>query len=86
MTPNLAIVHVHYQYGPNFKLWLPIFLLWIPALVLAPFILLALGIACLISGVPFGRCVATGWALLCSLRGTDVRVATDGNTVMVRIL
>ena len=86
MTPNFAVVHVNYSHGPNFRLWLPLFLLWVPAILLAPFILLALLIACLISGVGFGRCIATGWNLLCSLPGTDVRVVTEGNNVLVRIL
>ena len=86
MTPNFAIVHVNYLYGPNFRLWLPLFLLWVPAILLAPFILLALLIACAISRVRFWKCVSAVWALLCSLPGTDVRVATDGNRVLVRIL
>ena len=86
MTPNFAIVHVNFPHGPNFRLWLPLFLLWVPAILLAPFVLLALLIACLISGIPFGRTIATLWALLCSLPGTDVRVATEGNKVLVRIL
>jgi hypothetical protein len=86
MTPNVAIVHVSYVHGPNFRLWLPLFLLWVPAVVLAPFVLLALLIACLVSGVRFWRCVGAGWSLLCSLSGTDVRVATEGNRVLVRIL
>lgn len=86
MTPNVAIVHLSYPHGPNFRLWLPLFLLWVPALVLAPFVLLAVLIACLISGVRFWRCVAAGWSLLCSLPGTDVRVASEGNRVLVRIL
>ncbi len=86
MTPNFAVVHVNWHYGPNFRLWLPLFLLWIPAILLAPFILLALLIACLISRVPFWRCIGAGWGLLCSLPGTDVRVATGGNKVLVRIL
>lgn len=86
MTPNIAIVHVNYPRGPNFRLWLPLFLLWIPAVLLAPFVLLALLIACLVSGVPFWRTIATLWALVCSLPGTDVRVATEGNRVLVRIL
>jgi hypothetical protein len=80
MTPNIAIVHVDCLHGPSFRLWLPLFLLWIPA------ILPALIIACLISRVPFWRLIATFWALLCSLPGTDVRVATEGNRVLVRIL
>jgi hypothetical protein len=86
MTPNIAVVHVNCFHGPSFRLWLPLFLLWIPAILLAPFILLALIIACLISGVPFWRSIATFWALLCSLPGTEVRVATEGNRVLVRIL
>ena len=86
MIPNSAIVHVSWAHGPNFRLWLPLFLLWVPAILVAPFVLLALLIACLISGVRFWRCVAAGWELLCSLPGTDVRVATEGNRVLVRIL
>jgi hypothetical protein len=86
MTPNIAIVHVEMPHGPNFRLWLPLFLLWIPAILLAPIILLALLIACLVSRVPFWRSIATLWVLVCSLPGTDVRVATEGNKVLVRIL
>jgi len=86
MTPNFAVVHLNWAHGPNFRLWLPLFLLWVPAILLAPFILLALLIACVISGVRFWRSVAAGWDLLSSLPGTDVRVVTDGNKVLVRIL
>ena len=86
MTPNLALLQVNRLHGLGFRLWLPLFLLWIPAIVLAPFILLAWAIACLISGVPVWRSIAACWALLCSLAGTDVRVETEGNHVVVRIL
>ena len=86
MTPNIAIVHVDCLRGPSFRLWLPLFLLWIPAILLAPFILLVLFTACVISRVPFRSAIATFGALLCSLPGTDVRVATEGNRVLVRIL
>ena len=86
MTPNLAIVHVNVLHGPNFRLWLPLFLLWIPAILLAPIILLTLLIGCLVSGVRFWRTIATFWALVCGLPGTDVRVSTEGNHVLVRIL
>ena len=79
MTPN-------YPHGPNFRLWLPLFLLWIPVILLAPFILLALLIACLIGRVPFWRTISTLSALVCGLPGTDVRVTTEGNRVLVRIL
>jgi hypothetical protein len=86
VTPNIAVVHVNYPHGPNFRLWLPLFLLWIPAVLLAPIILFALLVACLISGVRFWRTIAAFWSLLCSLPGTDVRVSTEGNRVLVRIL
>jgi hypothetical protein len=86
MTPNIAVVHVNSLHGPSFRLWLPLFLLWIPAILLAPFILLTLIIACLISAVRFWPSIAAFWALLCSLPGTEVRVATEGNRVLVRIL
>ena len=86
MTPNIAIVHVNYPHGPNFRLWLPLFLLWIPALLLAPFALVVLLVVCLCTGVPFWRSVSSFWSILCSLPGTDVRVTTEGNRVLVRIL
>jgi hypothetical protein len=86
MTPNLAIVHVSCPYGPNFRLWLPLFLLWIPLILLAPFILLTLFIGCLLGRIPFWQAISTLWGLLCSLPGTDVRVVSEGNRVLVRIL
>jgi hypothetical protein len=86
VTPNIAIVHVNHAHGPNFRLWLPLFLLWVPAILLAPFILLALLIACLLARLPFWRSIASFWSLVCSLPGTDVRVTTEGNRVLVRIL
>lgn len=86
MTPNLVVVQVNVFNGPNIRLWLPLFLLWIPGILLAPFILLVLLIVCLAVGIPFWRSIATLWTLLCGLRGTDVRVSTEGNRVLVRIL
>ena len=86
MTPNIAVVHLNFPRGPNFRLWLPLFLLWIPAILLAPFVLLVLLIASLVGLIPFWRSLASFWALACSLPGTDVRVSTEGNHVLVRIL
>lgn len=86
MTPNFAVVHVNFPHGPNFRLWLPLFLLWIPALLLAPFVLVVLLVACVSVRVSFWKSVATFWAIVCSLPGTDVRVKTEGNRVLVRIL
>lgn len=86
MTPNVAIVHVHCPAGPNLRLWLPLFLLWIPVILLAPFVLAALWIACLAGRIPFPETISTLWGLLCGLPGTDVRVVAEGNRVLVRIL
>ena len=86
MTPNVAIIHVNCPFGPNFRLWLPLFLLWIPAILLAPFILLGLLIACAVTRVSVWSTISALWGLLCSLPGTDVRVTSEGNRVLVRIL
>ncbi|MGA9583997.1 MAG: hypothetical protein WBQ95_01655 [Terracidiphilus sp.] len=86
MTPNIAVVHINFRQGPNFRLWLPLFLLWIPAILLTPFVLLALLITCFLARVPFWRSMVTLGKLLCSLPGTDVRVTAEGNHVLVRIL
>jgi hypothetical protein len=86
VTPNFAVVHVNFPHGPNFRLWLPLFLLWIPALLLAPFVLVVLLVACVCVGVSFWKSVSAFWAIVCSLPGTDVRVTTEGNRVLVRIL
>ncbi len=86
MIPSIAIVHVANPHWRGIRLWLPLFLLWIPALLLAPFVLLILLVVCLGAEISFGRAVATCWAILCSLPGTDVRVSAQGNNVVVRIL
>lgn len=86
MTPNVAMIQIENAHWRNIRLWLPLFLLWIPALLLAPFVLLVLGAACLVFNVSFGRAVATFWGILCGLPGTDVRVGMDGKRVTVRIL
>ena len=86
MTPNIAIVQIDNPHWRRIRLWLPLFLLWIPSLVLAPIALIVLLIVCIVTGIPFGRSIAAFWNVLCSLPGTDVRVATEGNRVLVRIL
>lgn len=88
MIPSLAVVHVH---NPGWrwrgvKLWLPLFLLWIPLLLLSPLILLALLIACLVGQVSPWQAIRAFWGLLCGLSGTDVRVQAEGNRVLVRLL
>jgi hypothetical protein len=89
MTPNFAVIGID---TPRFhwpRLWLPVFLLWIPAIVLAPLvllILLLLTIPGLICGVNVWRTVGVLWGIVANLTGTDVRVHADCNHVVVRIL
>ncbi len=86
MTPNIAIVRIETPHWRWPRLWIPLFLLWIPALLLAPFILLVLFGLCIAGQIRFLRAVAVFWSILCSLPGTNVRVRADGNNIQVRIL
>jgi hypothetical protein len=86
MTPSIAIIRVDNPHWRRIRLWVPLFLLWIPVILLSPLILLVVVIACLVGRVNPWHAIASFWALLCSLPGTDVRVVADGNRVTVRIL
>jgi hypothetical protein len=86
MTPNVAIVHVANPHWRGIRLWLPLFLLWIPLILLSPLILLVVLAVCMAGRINPWRALAAFWALSCSLPGTDVRVCVDGNRVTVRIL
>jgi hypothetical protein len=96
MTPSIAIVSIESPSAPplwrRIRLWIPLFLLWIPFLLLAPIILPALVVTCWLVRVnrlgrvnPW-RAIRVLWGLLCALPGTDVRVAAEGNRILVRIL
>lgn len=86
MTPNLAIVRIQNQHWCCPPIPVPLFLLWIPVILLAPFILLALWVACLVGQVRFWPAMGCIWRLVCALPGTQVRVTAQGNHVNVRIL
>lgn len=86
MTPNIAIVHIHNPHWRGCKLWIPLFLLWIPALLLSPLILLVVFAASIAGGIDPFHAIRVFWDILCSLPGTDVRVSADDNKVLVRIL
>lgn len=86
MTPNIAIVHVQNPHWRGIRLWVPLFLLWIPLVVLSPLIFLVVLGVCLAGRINPWRAIAAFWAISCSLPGTDVRVCADGNRVTVRIL
>ncbi len=86
MTPSIAIVRIENPHWKGIRLWLPLFLLWIPVLLLSPLILIVIVGLSFASGVsPLGA-ISTFWQILSSLRGTEVRVAADGNKIFVRIL
>jgi hypothetical protein len=86
MTPSLAVIRI--QPGQTWvpPIPLPLFLLWIPGLLLAPFVLLGIWILCLVYQLRFWRTLRTLWDLLCGLTGTSVRVWADGKNITVCIL
>jgi hypothetical protein len=86
MTPNIAIVHVGNPHWRGIHLWLPLFLLWIPLVLLSPLIFLVVCAVCLAGRVNPWRAIAAFWAISCSLSGTQVHVSARGNQVLVRIL
>lgn len=86
MTPNFAVIGIQTSYWRCPKLWLPVFLLWIPAILLSPLILLVVFGVCVAGRVNPWRAIATFWAILCSLPGTHVRVTANDTHVLVRIL
>ena len=68
------------------RLWLPLFLLWIPALLLAPLVLFVILLYCAVARVNAWRAIAVLWDMVCALPGTHVRVETHEARVRVRIL
>ncbi len=86
MTPNVAVVHISNPHWRELRLWLPLFLLWIPFVLLAPVVLFVILIVCLALQIHPWQAISTFWALTCSLPGTDVRVQSQSNRVSVRIL
>ncbi len=86
MTPNLAVIRIEPEHAWVPPIPVPLFLLWIPGLLLAPFVLLAIWIVCLVYGLRFWRSLRVLWDLLCALPGTNVRVCAEGKKITVRIV
>ena len=86
MAPSIALVHIETPQQRRIRLWLPLFLMWIPLLLLAPFILLVIVMVCIVGEINPWYAISTFWAILCSLRGTEVTVHADGNNVRIKIL
>jgi hypothetical protein len=86
MTPNLAVVHIHNPYWRACRIWIPLFLLWIPVVLLAPFLLLILLAACVVWRVSLWKSISVFWGILSALPGTDVLIHSEQNHVLVEIL
>jgi hypothetical protein len=86
MTPNLAVIRIQPEHGWCPLIPIPLFLLWIPGILLAPVILFALWVVCLVFRLRFWRSLGVLWDVLCSLPGTNVRVSAEGKKITVRIL
>jgi hypothetical protein len=86
VTPNFAILEIQ---SPDFRmprLWLPLFLLWIPLILLSPIIFIVIYGLSMAGRVSPWRALATLWAIVCSLPGTHVHVSSHEAKVLVRIL
>ncbi len=86
MTPNIAVLQIENPHCHMPRLWLPLFLLWIPVLLLSPIILLIVFGVCVAGRISTWRAIAAFWAIVCSLPGTQVHVSANDNKVLVRIL
>jgi hypothetical protein len=86
MTPNFAVIGIQTPHWHMPRLWFPLFLLWIPVLLLSPIIFLVLVAVAIAARTNIWSIIAICWGILSSLPGTDIRVQTDGNHVLVRIL
>jgi hypothetical protein len=86
MIPNFAVIGVETPEWHMPRLWIPLFLLWIPVIVLSPLIFLVLVAIAIATRTTIWRIIAIFWGILSSLPGTNVHVRSEGNQVVVRIL
>jgi hypothetical protein len=86
MTPNFAVVGIETPGWRLPRLWLPLFLLWVPVILLSPLIFLVLAAMAISTRTSVWRLIAIFWGIASSLPGTHVHVRTEGNQVLVRIL
>jgi hypothetical protein len=86
MIPNFAIVGIQTSHWQTPRLWVPLFLLWIPVVLLSPLIFLVLAAMAIATETTVWRLIAICWGILAALRGTDVHVRAQGSQVLVRIL
>ena len=90
MIPNVAVLEIE---NPQFRmprLWIPLILLWIPLLLvlllISPVLLLVVCAISLTTGISPLRVMRIFWDIMSSLRGTDVRVASNRKRINIRLL
>jgi hypothetical protein len=86
MTPNFAVIAIETTEWRMPCLWIPLFLLWIPVLLLSPLIFLLLVAIAIATENNIWRLLCVFWSIASSLPGTHVRVETEGNRILVRLL
>jgi len=86
MTPNFAVIGIETPQWHMPRIWVPLFLLWIPVLLLSPIIFLVLVALAIAARTSIWRLIANFWNCVSALRGTHIHVRADGNQVLVRIL
>lgn len=86
MTPNFAVIGMQTPYWHTPRLWIPLFLLWIPIVLLSPILFLLLVALAIAARTNIWRIIALAWGVVTALPGTDVRVHSENNNVVVRIL
>ncbi|MGO9337131.1 MAG: hypothetical protein ACLPY1_06450 [Terracidiphilus sp.] len=86
MTPNFAVIGIQTPHWHMPRLWFPLFLFWIPVILLSPIIFLVLVAIAIAARTSIWRIIAILWGILSSLPGIDIRVSTEGNLVVVRIM
>ncbi|MFZ0337575.1 MAG: hypothetical protein WAL45_06050 [Terracidiphilus sp.] len=86
MIPSFAVLHIESQHCHMPRLWLPLFLLWIPIILISPLIFIVIFGLCMAGRISPWRAIAVFWSILCGLSGTHVHVSTNDSKVLVRIL
>jgi hypothetical protein len=86
MTPNIAVVRIETPHWHCIPLWIPLFLLWVPAILLSPLIFIVIFGLSMAGKINPWHAFRVLWAFLCSLPGLQVRVTAEETRVNVRIL
>ena len=86
MTPNFAVVAIETPGWRMPRIWVPLFLLWIPILLLSPLIFLVLVAIAIATRNNIWRLISVFWGIASGLPGTHVHVDTQEARVLVRLL